>query len=533
MGFKAFLMDWNTISSYSNDDSQLFRLTDRQIAILLSGTEYLVWRTRWANLPTNFDLIQQRSDLDLALMTPQTTPIDCNDIEACIIVSPTILAMQADIAQNTSDIASNTALIAQNTALINQNANDIVQNTLQINQNVLNIATNTNNINVNALAITQNQIDIQNNSDRITALENSGGGGDFETVQIVARKLIEVFAVGVDSDWFEFPIPQGAETVVIEALAYTSSLTATNLWMHANADEVNSNYRSVSMASGTGLSTPRIGRIPPPSARIAGVPPVNTIYLKFASESTPTMAYSDLAQTNATASSSMQRNGFTWNYETVAPITTVRMSAEAGQLLQGSIFRVYTETLTEVAVALEPNLWLLTFSGGEYIRLWTESGSGYPYVTKASTGTLAPPADIINGGNPDECFGIVPVSGSCVASDRIELYFYLIEHPETRNLTGIQFDYYLSSDIASTVWIFVAVTDTTGDTTTVILQNLQSETWTTVIMDSNSHPTILPTEIGNDENDYDVVIQPRYGAVYNANSDDIEIKIDNVRFEIS
>jgi len=72
-GAKAVTWDWEFLSTYYDDETKCYRLTERQVAFLSVCLHVAAWATRWFNPPTDFnDVLRFVNDTSLALMTPET-----------------------------------------------------------------------------------------------------------------------------------------------------------------------------------------------------------------------------------------------------------------------------------------------------------------------------------------------------------------------------------------------------------------------------------------------------------------------------
>lgn len=69
---KAIRIDQEVIDLYSDTEEKLYKLTDRQAALLLGQTDYIAWEKRWINLTLSSEQIfQLKSDIDYRLMNPE------------------------------------------------------------------------------------------------------------------------------------------------------------------------------------------------------------------------------------------------------------------------------------------------------------------------------------------------------------------------------------------------------------------------------------------------------------------------------
>lgn len=78
---KAFAQDWDIISSASTDYER-HKLTQQQQMVLISLCEYLGWKTRWTNAPTQDILDAFKSQTIFDIM--EIDVLDCQEVAGCI-----------------------------------------------------------------------------------------------------------------------------------------------------------------------------------------------------------------------------------------------------------------------------------------------------------------------------------------------------------------------------------------------------------------------------------------------------------------
>jgi len=115
--WKAIQVDWDTLQGFSNDDLDLayYKLTPRQAAFCQAWLSFGNWESRWVNLGEPMDEIEKFvSQTELNLMEENSIVIDCDEVEDCIEVSPTVTNNTTNITNNTTDITNNTTEITNN-----------------------------------------------------------------------------------------------------------------------------------------------------------------------------------------------------------------------------------------------------------------------------------------------------------------------------------------------------------------------------------------------------------------------------------
>lgn len=109
---KLLQVDWSQALNFDDEELFLYQLTDRQALLLLGQTDYLAWKTRYANLTLSAEeLIEIRDRINHRLMTPVTVEVDCEDIEDCLETSIIITNINSEISNNTTLITNNTTII--------------------------------------------------------------------------------------------------------------------------------------------------------------------------------------------------------------------------------------------------------------------------------------------------------------------------------------------------------------------------------------------------------------------------------------
>jgi hypothetical protein len=79
-GAKATTWDYEWITETYTDDTVCVELTMQHLAMLLTATQPMVWRTRWFNRPSDFNLIQSLvGDLQNRLLSPVDCAANCPD----------------------------------------------------------------------------------------------------------------------------------------------------------------------------------------------------------------------------------------------------------------------------------------------------------------------------------------------------------------------------------------------------------------------------------------------------------------------
>lgn len=93
---KAFMQDWNIVQSGGNE-YQLRQLTQQQQMVLVSLCEYLGWRTRWTNAPSQDDLDAFRARLIYDILT-EVECMNCEELTTCL--QPLFDAIESVVTSN-------------------------------------------------------------------------------------------------------------------------------------------------------------------------------------------------------------------------------------------------------------------------------------------------------------------------------------------------------------------------------------------------------------------------------------------------
>lgn len=458
--YKGILMDYDVISTYDDTQYDCYQLTPRQVAILLTQSSYVAWKTRWSNLPGGTDLLNIRDAINAQLMNPGDCgdmPIDCNEVENCLITSPTIAQIVADIAnlQNVdiglqSQITSNDGdiddlqdvdVVLQ--SQITQNAGDIInlQNVdlnlqSQISVNAGNIITNTN-------AIQSNDSDINDHENRITALENSGGGGggDYQTDIIVTKRLVGVQAWIADTNGQTVDIPQGYRKVILE-FEVNSTSGVGGLFVYANGDTTNTHYRRRAIGQTQDNTGAILGNINPYTNQDLGGGGVLRMELYYPHLQSPTVAITSYAQSDGEGNYDLIRSAYGWTYLESDAITQLVISTNAGMIKAGSTCMIFVEEEKEVLVpvTVQPLTPKVTYDpGGESYQ---GGGSGLDGLTYSGYGVDS--SNCARGyGNLADGAGIFLEKdmGQNVTFDEIDFSFYY-ENQDVAD-GGIRFEIWL------------------------------------------------------------------------------------------
>lgn len=125
--YKALFADYQAMQLHDGTTDEYYRLTRRQVNAILTQISYLRWRTRWVNSPNEFDTNKFVGDIEDRLMTPEVIGmIDCNEVENCIVTSPTIASILNSISVNSSNISNLDDNISSIASIVSDNASSIV-----------------------------------------------------------------------------------------------------------------------------------------------------------------------------------------------------------------------------------------------------------------------------------------------------------------------------------------------------------------------------------------------------------------------
>jgi len=110
---KIIKIDQQVIDAYTDPAQKYFLLKESEAIALLSQIPYFEWSTRWKNLTyTKKELLDFTASIADQLMNPQESAImNCDDVEDCLDISPTIAIIEGDIITNTVSTTNNTTNI--------------------------------------------------------------------------------------------------------------------------------------------------------------------------------------------------------------------------------------------------------------------------------------------------------------------------------------------------------------------------------------------------------------------------------------
>lgn len=369
-------------------------------------------------------------------------PIDCNDVEACLATSAIIANLQAQITSNDNDISS---LDGRQT----QSEGDISQLQLDVADNLL--------------SIQQHNLTLNDHETRITALEQSGGGGGAyinKTVQI--KEFIDIYVADGTTQEFLLNIPAGFDGITIEIIAEPTSGSPA-IYLEFNSDTNQGNYRTDRLTS-TWANGSTIGFL------FANKPMVESIYIAKPDGSQEKIAHSTNSQVSS--ANAPTRNGFTVNWTQSDPLTTVALKIAGSNFAVGTVMAAYGHRDIVIPTVGQSDP-LVTFDAG-----------GYPYTIDQSDPLNI--AYVGSGGNPDNCMRFENPQVGEVAELTIDL-------GQARDISGLQFDFNnLDSNVCS--WQLLVDNVLTDNATS---NSAGAGIWETVIRPLSVNGQVLKLQISN------------------------------------
>jgi prefoldin subunit 5 len=208
---KAYIHDYDKYL-LTSEDTGLYCLSDRQIAVLLAMIEYTRWRTRWISLSgatiSQDDLDDWHAQLQEALM-----------IDHCAEISDALAALQADVTEIDEDVDHieaavgdlGTALAAVQTDVteIDEDVDDLQSSIVTINTNITNIDAS------------------------LTIVENTVNETINQTTNIIITQNILNLSVALPS--FTFTLDRTDSTVTQKYARYNAFCLAVQAWMYSAA----------------------------------------------------------------------------------------------------------------------------------------------------------------------------------------------------------------------------------------------------------------------------------------------------------
>lgn len=319
--------------------------------------------------------------------------IDCDEVEACIIASPTIIAMQTNITNNTNNIANNLTLINQNitdiTNLDNRvttNEGTIAQHTIDIAQNEADILLQAVLINDNLLAIQSNDVELANHEIRITALEaGGGGGGSGQILEAKIEILVYDYTFVTEENSIGFAIDSQYTALRVEiSVAGTGALPV--VLMYVNNDLNNANYQWED-TNGVTVAEPRIGLGTGSGGLAIGSFAKIIVYMQNLDEPI-VRTFQTLWGRRNTLTSAMAMNSFYMQWENDDTITNLNFDLHSGDWGIGSNIKIYGIKQQDILIPVEIlNDPIVTFDPG-----------GSPYTLPSGQVGI-----VSSGGNPNDC----------------------------------------------------------------------------------------------------------------------------------